>query len=129
MERYDYEWAMTQDVKDYIENEIDFTDFEDLDELEGYLNEILWVNDYVTGNASGSYTCNTWKAEEYISHNLELLAEALQEFSYTDVNILEKGAEWCDVTIRCYLLGQIIGEVMRQIEDDFEAAHPENEED
>lgn len=129
MERYDYEWNMKQDVKDYIEEWIDFTDFEDLDELEEHLNNVLWSNDYVTGNASGSYTCNTWKAEEYIAHNLDLLAEALKEFGYTDINILEKGAEWCDVTIRCYLLGQIIGEVMRQIEEDFEAAHQENEED
>lgn len=84
----------------------------------------MWTEDSVTGNASGSYYCNTWEAEEALAHNWDLLTEALEEFGMADViSILEKGAEWCDVTIRCYLLGQAISEAIEEIEDDFEEAH------
>ena len=36
------------------------------DELAMLLDEELWTYDSVTGNASGSYFCNAWKAEEAI---------------------------------------------------------------
>lgn len=102
---YNYMEAMTEDIKEYIRNEVILSDYSDREELEEYLNDTLWTEDSVTGNASGSYTFNTYRAEEYICHNLDLLAEAMQEFGNNE-NVLEKGAEWCDVTIRCYLLGQ-----------------------
>jgi hypothetical protein len=31
-----------------------------------------------------------------------------------DVNAFEKGAEWCDVTVRCYLLGECICSAVMQ---------------
>ncbi len=118
---YNYMEAMTEDIKEYIKNEVTLSDYSDRDELEEYLNDTLWTEDSVTGNASGSYTFNTYRAEEYICHNLDLLAEAVQEFGYTE-NVLEKGAEWCDVTIRCYLLGQAIVEVLDDMEEELEEA-------
>lgn len=119
-ERYDYLHAIKADVREYIRNEIEFSDYESESELEEHLNDVLWVDDSVTGNASGSYYCNSWKAEEAIAHNLDLLAEALEEFGCDDVNILSRGAEWCDVAIRCYLLGQAISEVISELDYDFE---------
>lgn len=83
------------------------------------LNDTLFVNDNVTGNASGSYTFSAWQAEENLCHNFELLTEALTEFGY-DLSSLEKGAEACDVTIRCYLLGQAISEVLDEVEEEKE---------
>lgn len=80
----------------------------------GWCN-IYQVFDSVTGNAS----FNTWTAEEYLCHNWELLGEALTEFG-CDMSYLEKGAEACDVTIRCYLLGQAISEVLDEIETEEE---------
>ncbi|MBS6062749.1 MAG: hypothetical protein KH972_02640 [Peptostreptococcaceae bacterium] len=106
-------------MMDYVENEIDFNDYEDLEELEQCLNDELWIVDSVTGNASGSYTLNRWEAEENICHNMELLGEALEEFGGNAGEALEKGAEYCDVTIRCYLLSQAIAEVMEEIREDF----------
>lgn len=53
--------------------------------------------------------------EENLCHNFELLTEALTEIC-CDLSYLEKGAEACDVTIRCYLLGQAISEVLDEIE-------------
>lgn len=119
--------AMTEDIKEYIKNEVTLSDYSDREELEEYLHDTLWTEDSVTGNASGSYTFNTYKAEEYICHNLDLLAEAIKEFGCTE-NVLEKGAEWCDVTIRCYLLGQAIAEVLDDMEEDLEEAFAEVEE-
>lgn len=118
---YNYMEAMTEDIKEYINNEVTLSDYSDRDELEQQLNDDLWTEDSVTGNASGSYTFNTYKAEEYICHNLDLLAEAVKEFG-CDENVLEKGAEWCDVTIRCYLLGQAITEVLDDMEEELEEA-------
>lgn len=119
MERYNYLKAMKEDIRVYIgEN---YTEEEladqllDIDEFQGKLNDELWIDDGVTGNASGSYTFNAWKAEEYICHNLDLLEEAATEFG-CDVDILKKGAEYCDVTIRCYLLYQAIAETLEELQ-------------
>lgn len=78
------------------------------------LNERLWMDDSVTGNASGSYTFNAFEAEENLCHNTDLLQEAMNEFGYTPNDY--KGAEWADVLIRCYLLGGIISEIINDFE-------------
>lgn len=121
---YDYREAVKEDVLDYIKDEIDFTDFETIEELDEKLNEELFVCDSVTGNASGSYTFNAYEAEENLTHNWDLLEEALDEFG-SDENPISKGAEWCDVTIRCYLLGSAISEALEELEDEFNEAHEE----
>ena len=126
-EKYNYMEAMKDDIKEYINNEVNLKDFTDRDELEEKLNEDLWVEDSVTGNASGSYYCNSWKAEEAICHNLDLLGEAMKEFG-CEVDLLEKGAEWADVTIRCYLLGQAISEVLDEMEEELEEIVADDEE-
>lgn len=125
---YNYMEEMKSDIIDYINDEIDFSDFEDMEELEQKLNEDLFVSDSVTGNASGSYYCNSYRAEEALAHNWDILEEALAEFG-NEENPIEKGAEWCDVTIRCYLLGQAIGEVMEEIKEEFDEAHEEDNEE
>lgn len=119
MEKYDYLESMTNDIIDYIRD--NYTDEAIRSELneriewEENLNDDLWTEDRITGNASGSYTFSTYKAEEYICHNLDLLAEAMEEFG-DDRNALKKGAEWCDVTIRCYLLNQAISNALDTLE-------------
>lgn len=98
---YDYREAMTEDVKEWIKENIDLTEWtEDREGLEQQLNDDLWTEDSITGNASGSYYCNSYKAEESIAHNWNLLNEALDEFEQNNINVIEKGAEWADVTIR-----------------------------
>lgn len=124
---YNYLESIKADVKEYINNEITLKDFTDREELEQKLNDDLWVEDSVTGNASGSYYCNAWKAEEVLAHNWDVLEEALAEFG-CEGNPIEKGAEWCDVTIRCYLLGQAIAEVLEEMEEELEEAFADNEE-
>lgn len=128
MEKYDYLSAVESDVREYIENNVDFHDYSDLDEMKEDLNEKLFVEDSVTGNASGSYTFNSWKAEEYLCHNLDLLAEANDAFGGSS-DILSDGAEMCDVTIRCYLLGQAIENVAPDMWQDWEDSQEDSEEE
>lgn len=120
---YDYREAVKDDVLEYINNEINFEDFDTLEELEEHLNEVLFTEDSVTGNASGSYTFNTYEAEENICHNFDLLGEALEEFGSGADYLITHGAEAVDVTIRCYLLGECIAAALEEIEDDFNEAH------
>lgn len=128
MEKYDYLSAVESDVREYIENNVNFHDYSDLDEMKEDLNEKLFVCDSVTGNASGSYTFNAWKAEEYLCHNLDLLAEANDEFGGSS-DILSDGAEMCDVTIRCYLLGQAIENVAPDMWQDWEDSQEDSDEE
>lgn len=114
---YNYYEAVKEDVKEYINNEIDLNEWnEDREGLEEKLNNDLWTEDSVTGNGSGSYTFSRWQAEENLSHNLDLLAEALEEFGENESYLFKRGAEWADVTIRCYLLGSTIAEVLNKLE-------------
>ena len=128
MEKYDYLSAVESDVREYIENHVNFHDYSDLDKMKEDLNEKLLVDDSVTGNASGSYTFNAWKAEEYLCHNLDLLAEANEEFGGSS-DILSDGAEMCDVTRRCYLLSQAIENVAPDMWQDWEDSQEESEEE
>jgi hypothetical protein len=129
--KYDYLEAMTSDVLDYIKENIDLTEYADAEELESFLNDELWTEDSVTGNASGSYYCNAYKAEEAIAHNTDLLIEAIEEFG-DDAESYKKALrspEYADVTIRCYLLGQAIAEAIEQLDYDFSENDEEDEDE
>lgn len=78
---YDYRSEIMADIRQYIDDNVDLDEWKGRrDELEEQLNEDLWIEDSVTGNASGSYYCNAYKAEEAMCHNWDLLADALDEF-------------------------------------------------
>lgn len=68
-----------QAIKDYYTAEEIRQNLADRDEWAERLNNDLLTDDSVTGNASGSYTCNAWEAAEYLAHNWDLLEEALDE--------------------------------------------------
>ena len=116
MERYDYRAEICEDIKAYIaEAEIEITP-ENVDEWKEVLVDTLWAHDSVTGNGSGSYTFNAWRAEEYLCHNWELMREAMQEFEITKLG----GAKAMDVTIRCYLLNECISEVLDKMLEEYD---------
>ena len=107
--KYNYYEAVKNDALEYIkENNLQ-------DKSQDELYDELFLADSVTGNASGSYYCNTYKAEEALAHNTDLLIEALNEFGGDFNDALERGAEYCDVTIRCYLLGQVLADVLEEV--------------
>ena len=107
--KYDYFKTMKEDIREYLEN----TDERNFD----VLYDEMFTADSVTGNGSGSYTFNTYEAEENLCHNMDLLKEAIEMFGGDYSNILAQGAESCDVTIRCYLLGQVLQEVLEEEEE------------
>ena len=120
---YNYEEAMKSDILDYIAENIDRADYiENRDGLEEKLNDDLWTEDSVTGNASGSYYCNAFKAREAVTADgFDHIREACRDFGIEAAEIGERFInedwEWMDCTIRCYLLGQMIAEVLEMLEE------------
>lgn len=131
---YDYLEQVTADVKDYVEQEIDLTEWAgNRDGLEEQLNDDLWTCDSVTGNASGSYTFNRIQAQIYVLDGMDELQEAVNEFGIDSETIgekfLESDWEYFDVTIRCYLLGQAIAAVLDDLEEGGAFEEEEEEEE
>lgn len=116
---YNYLEAMKQDIKEYIEENINVTDYETKEDLGEYLNDTLYTEDSVTGNASGSYTFNRATAKKYVDENKDLVNDMMEEFDCKDKVAnwwIEDNYEAIDVSIRCYFLGQAISEVLEKIE-------------
>ena len=115
---YNYRENIKEDIKDYIREHYDSLD----DINESQLYDDLFCEDSVTGNANGSYTFNSYEAHENLFGNEHLLQEALEEFCCDDsvISIHLTDYEWQDVTIRCYLLRECIGEALLEMEGDGE---------
>ena len=80
------------------------------------LYDTLFVDDSVTGNASGSYTFNAEKAKRIVTHwrNEDIVQDTIKELS---IDMSEHHGDWeyLDVSARCYVLGSCISE----IEDEY----------
>lgn len=123
MERYDYDHEVRSDLKQWLKDEyFPYKGIESAEDMtmraRDYAYDDAFVEDAVTGNASGSYFCNGWKAEEAICHNLDLLREAIEEFG-GDIGKAMESAESADVTIRCYILGRVFDEVWNEVKEEF----------
>lgn len=119
---YDYRKEMKNDIEEYIRENVNKGDYSDKDEAYEALNDDLWTADSVTGNGSGSYTFSRSTAKEYVTDNIELATEALREFCTPAEDIADKFLnedwEYFDVSIRCYLLGEVLGEALEELEDE-----------
>lgn len=111
---YDYIEAMKEDIRGRVSEDVrnNWVDWEDRDQL----NDLLWNDDSVTGNASGSYYCNSYRAKEAIlgdPHAEEYIQDLISEFGMDAKTIAKHFMDWeyWDVSIRCYLLGQVLGEM------------------
>jgi hypothetical protein len=123
--KYNYIEALKNDIRQYMEDNESYLNYTDREDLEEQLNDLLWTADSVTGNASGSYTFNRAEAKEYVMDNMPLAVDAFREFDQIDKfadYIQEENYEAIDVTIRCFLLGQVLYEVL---EEDYK--EPEEE--
>ena len=111
------EYAITDEIKEQIRNG-------ERDEVEQQLNDDLWIDDAITGNASGSYYCNSYKAKEALEGNEDLVREMVSEFCIDAEEVakrfLDGDWEYFDVSVRCYLLGQAISEALDEIEEELE---------
>lgn len=122
---YNYREAIKEDVKTWIGENMKTSEVierleNDREGLEEKLNNDLWIENSVTGNASGSYTFDSYEAEENLAHNMDLLRECADEFGGDVGTWIEKGVEYCDVSIRCYLLAECIGSALDELEEENE---------
>lgn len=114
MEHYNYREAICEDIREWLRDHDEIVINEDnRDEVYESIEEEIWISDRVTGNASGSYWFNAWKAEEALCHNMALWCEAMNEFGCDKLEW--EGAEAADVTIRCYLLGECLNTVLDEL--------------
>lgn len=118
MKIYSYPLHEQQDIKEFIEKRFDSGTFGllvqgDKDTIED-VKDLMFDQDDITGNASGSYTFNTFKAEQNLMGNWDLLKEAREELQ-PNVDLIDKGPEFCDVLIRCYLLDWCFNKALADI--------------
>lgn len=123
---YDYKEAIRDDCLDAI-----YKLLEDPKELEvikkcenrydlyDYFYDKLYQDDRVTGLNSGTYTEDKYIAESFLCHNMKLLLEARSENGRLCTPVLTWDPEGYDVTIRCYLLPEVLSMLL------FDLVHEE----
>ena len=108
----DYKEQIKDDLREYAKESRGY-----YDSFEAF-RDACWIADSVTGNGSGSYTFNRWQAEENIKDLIfsDELLDMFREFGEERVP-LEKGAEFIDVSIRCFLLDSCIYEIEDELKE------------
>lgn len=119
-----YTTDLLTDIREYIDENINYADYESLDHLRNYLNDELWANDDITGNGpNGGYYSSTADARERFFDdafdNFEEVVSELSDPSTVMEHFLEGDWDWFDTLVRCYLLGGCIDSVLDDIESDF----------
>lgn len=115
---YDYYKTVRKDILNNLGNYDSFTDFNNYDEYYKYVYDKLYVDDGVTGKGSGRYFSDIDKTEEALYYNSDLLERANKKFGYTYETTRNKSLnelyEWYDVIIRCYILGDVLGDILEE---------------
>ena len=127
MQNYNYLEAVKDDVETWlVDNSSQFEEIKDNNKIDGVidwdgvkedLNDILWNEDSITGNGSGSYTYSRKKARDYLfDDGLQYLEDLVDEgwLTYESIgkDITDYNFESLDVSLRCYFLSQAIEEVI-----------------
>ena len=122
---YSYREQIRSDVREWIENNKE--QIEGLDRHEAFevVYDACWVDDSVTGNASGSYTFSRFEArknffedddtDEYIDQMIE---DGFTTRELVGRSVQEGQWELLDVTIRCWLLCDAVSDVLDEMYDD-----------
>lgn len=118
-QQYDYRIEMANDILNYIQSNITFEDWEFRVDFEDYLYNELWADNSITGN-DGNYYSTESDCEAFLAYNLDLMMEACEEFCVDMKTLLQHYhngdlARYLDCTIRCYLLGEVIYEILNDI--------------
>lgn len=126
MEKYNYEEAITDNLKDWLINETDILEQNDLnyEDLFELIYDEAFCIDSITGNGPDYYDTED-NCSKYLAGNIDLLYLAARDFCIDDdINTLIKHyedkslARYFDCTIRCYLLGECIDKVLEEIKND-----------
>lgn len=121
----DYIEETKENAKEYITSEWDYLKDKESEEI----FDILFLEDSVTGNGSGSFTFSTYQAEQNIAELIfddEFIDELEQNFGGNLGDLIKRGAECVDVTARCLALyyvdiDEIIDEIKEENEEESEA--------
>ena len=128
-----YLTELKDDIREYIEDNngysIDLEEIGNNDEWDTFaeeLNDTLWCEDSVTGNASGSYYFNRAEAQEQVLSHMADVIEAYREFG-GDIgdDLANENYKKMDVTVRCYFLGGAISDIIEELKDAYEEDHEE----
>lgn len=116
----EYMDEVKSDAMDAIKENLEYNDSWD------EMYDSLFMDDSVTGNASGSYYFNTAKAAEAVS-GIIFDSDAVDEFKAMGYDGIptEEGAETCDVIARCICLGLVSGE----LEEYYDSLTEDDDED
>ena len=130
MDKYDYEAALENDIRDYIKNYINLNDYDTPTDLMDDLNETLWDDDDITGNGWRGGYASEEECEQWVGQNLNLMLEALWSFD-TPLNKIphDTPARFLDTTIRCYLYDMCISNVVNDLWDERTENDEESSED
>ena len=117
---YDYENVMREDIKNYLYENYSKSELIENAGHECFMENLydkMFMDDDITGNASGSYTFSNRQAQEYVLDNKDLLKEAYEEFGGDlGKDFIDDNFEKMDVNIRCYILGNVLCEVLKDLE-------------
>ena len=123
MKHYDYKKEVIKDIKDYIKENINLDDFDNMDNLQNYLQNNIQAVDDITGIYSGTHTNDKLLAEIFLVENFALLTKALpysEKYCKCSITkILEEGAEVCDTLIRRYLLDDCVNQVISELKEEL----------
>lgn len=110
----DYLVEVESDALDFLDENIEcYDDFDDV-------FDAMFCSDSVTGNGSGSYTFNSYKAQQNVKDAIfdENIVTLLD---WNGINIFDtlrdRGAETLDVIIRCYVLSDIYSIIEEHFKD------------
>ena len=120
----DYRDAIKEDVKNWLD-EVEWPTHKDrwptaipgtpeYDEQRDEIYDRLYNSDPVTGNASGSYTFNSYQAADNVSQLI--WDEDLWDLIGEAEPALKRGPEYIDVAIRCALLSECLDAVLEDHE-------------
>ena len=120
---YDYRRAITNDIKEYINDNQMFPEpDETYNDYIRRLEEDLWDVDEITGNGPFFYASEE-ECEEYVGHGLKFLVEAMMEWGLElekSEHFRDAPARYLDCLIRCYLLYECIEKAVEELGYTFE---------
>ena len=122
---YSYKEQVRADVREWIDDNKE--QIEGLDRNDAYevIYDSCWIDDSVTGNASGSYTFSRYEArqnffndedsDDYISQMIE---DGFMSVDELGSKIAESNWEYIDLSIRCWLLCDAVTDILDEMYDD-----------
>ena len=122
---YNYKEQIRADVREWIEDNKEQIEVLDRHDAYEIIYDSCWVDDSVTGNASGSYTFSRSEARQnfYEDTDSEEYLEQMVDDGFANPmevgkKIISGDYEWLDVSIRCWLLCDAVTDVLDEMYDD-----------